>query len=117
MTHIITLVAKDRIVQVSDRRLTTIAGDLYDDSSNKAVAVGIGYVHFAASYTGLAFIGHVRDENRTDRWLQEQLGSIVRDGEPSLETICESLSQQATDAISRLRGEQKNKGRRGSWES
>lgn len=110
MTLIISSINKDRIIQVSDRRLTTLTGDIYDDGANKAVAVGMGYVHFAASYTGLAYIGHVRDENRTDRWLQEHLGTITRSGEPSLETICESLSQRATVAISRLRGEQRNKG-------
>jgi len=110
VTLIISLVAKDRIVQVSDRRLTTLTGDIHDDGANKAVAVGMGYVHFAASYTGLAFIGSVRDENRTDRWLQEHLGVITRSGEPSLETICESLGQRATNAISRLRGKQRNKG-------
>ena len=110
MTLIITSVSKDRIVQVSDRRLTTLTGDIHDDSANKALAVGIGYVHFVASYTGLAYIGRVSEENRTDRWLQDHLGSITRSGEQSLEDICESLSQRATEAMSRLRGERRNKG-------
>ena len=85
MTLIITSISKDRVVQVSDRRLTTPMGDIYDDSANKAIAVGMGYVHFVASYTGLAYIGHLTDENRTDRWLQYHLGSITRSGELSLE--------------------------------
>jgi hypothetical protein len=110
MTLIITLVNKDRIIQVSDRRLTTLAGDIYDDGSNKAVAVGMGYVHFTACYTGLAFIGREREESRTDRWLQMHLGTITRSGQPSLEAICESLSQRATEEISPLRGEQRHKG-------
>jgi hypothetical protein len=110
MTLIVTLVNNNRIVQVSDRRLTTLTGEIYDDGANKAIAVGMSYVHFTTCYTGLAFIGRAREENRTDRWLQEQLGAICRSGEQSLETICESLSQRATDAISRLRGDQRNKG-------
>src|SRR5919107_117226 len=81
MTLIITSISKDRVVQVSDRRLTTPMGDIYDDSANKAIAVGMGYVHFVASYTGLAYIGHLTDENRTDRWLQYHLGSITSSGE------------------------------------
>jgi hypothetical protein len=110
VTLIITSVSKDRIVQVSDRRLTTVTGHIHDDSANKALAVGMGYVHFVVSYTGLAYIGRVSDENRTDRWLQDRLGSITRSGEQSLEDICESLSQRATEAMSRLRGERRNKG-------
>lgn len=110
MTLIITLVNKDRIIQVSDRRLTTLTGDIYDDGANKAVAIGMSYVHFTVCYTGLAFIGREREENRIDRWLQEHLGSIVRDGEPSLEAICEALSQRATKAVARLQGEMRNKG-------
>ena len=110
MTLIITSISKDRVVQVSDRRLTTPMGDIYDDSANKAIAVGMGYVHFVASYTGLAYIGHLTDENRTDRWLQYHLGSITRSGELSLGNICEALSRRATDTMSRLRVEQRRKG-------
>ena len=110
MTLLITYVDKDRIVQVSDRRLTRLSGDIVDDEANKAIAVGMSYVHFTACYTGLAFLGRKKEENRTDRWLQKQLGSITRDGEPDLETICKLLSERATNAMSRLLGPRKNKG-------
>lgn len=105
MTLIITVVDKDRVVQVSDRRLTKPNREVITDKTNKAVCVGMGHVHFAASYTGLAFIGREKPENRTDYWLLEHLGSIARDGEPSVEHICRSLCQQADRTLSRLRGD------------
>jgi hypothetical protein len=105
MTLILTLIDKNRIVQVSDRRLiNTLSGEVHDDNANKAVCVGMSYIHFAASYTGVAYIGRAITENRTDYWLLDQLGSIARDGQPSVENICRSLSERAVNALSRLRG-------------
>lgn len=104
MTLILTVVDKDRIIQVSDRRLTKTNGEIYDDNANKAVCIGMSYVHFCASYTGLAFIGRERPDNRTDYWLLEQLGSITRSGEPRLENICRALGERAANVLSRLRG-------------
>lgn len=104
VTLVITVVDKNRIVQVSDRRLTNLNGKIHDDSANKAVCVGMSYIHFAASYTGLAYIGRAITENRTDYWLLDQLGSITRNGEPSVETICHSLGERAASTLSRLRG-------------
>lgn len=81
MTLIITAVDKGKIVQVSDRRLTWPDGRVYDHGSNKAVCIGMGYIHFATSYTGLAYVGgSLRKEDRTDYWLLEELGAITRDG-------------------------------------
>lgn len=54
MTLIITAVDKERVVQVSDRRLTDRTGEVHDHGADKAVCIGMGYVHFATSYTGLA---------------------------------------------------------------
>ncbi len=109
MTLIITAVDKGRIVQVSDRRLTWPNGEVHDHAANKAVCVGMGYIHFATSYTGLAYLGHLRREDRTDYWLLDNLGRITRDGEPSIEQICNSLGDCAAHALSRL-GHHKNKG-------
>lgn len=103
MTLIITAVDKDRVVQVSDRRLTDPNGEVHDHHANKAVCIGMGYVHFATSYTGLAYIGgRAREDHRTDYWLVENLGEIMRDGEPSLEDICSAIGERAASALSRL---------------
>lgn len=103
MTLIITAVDNDRVVQVSDRRLTDPNGEVHDHGANKAVCIGMGYVHFATSYTGLAYIGgRAREDHRTDYWLLENLGEITRDGEPSLEEICSAISERAASALARL---------------
>lgn len=107
MTLIITLVDKNKIVQVSDRRLTKTDGSVHDDHANKAVCVGMSDVYYAASYTGLAYIGSEKMDNRTDYWLLDHLGSITRYGDRRVESICRSLVQQATRALSRLRGNYK----------
>lgn len=107
MTLILTVVDKNRILQVSDRRLTNLSREIVSDETNKAVCIGMSYIHFAASYTGLAYIGKERIENRTDYWLLEQLGSITRSGTPSVDGICRSLGQVASTALSRLRGNYK----------
>lgn len=106
VTLIITLVDKNRMVQVSDRRLTK-DGSVHNDKTNKAVCVNMSHVHYAASYTGLAYIGAEREENRTDYWLLDHLGSITRYGEPSVESICRSLGEHAAKALSRLRDSHK----------
>lgn len=105
MTLIITVVDRDKLVQVSDRRLTNRNREVFTDYTNKAVCVGMDHVHFAASYTGLAFIGRETTENRTDYWLLDHLGAIARDGAPSVERICRSLGDRAGRALSRLRGD------------
>ena len=107
VTLIITVIDKNRIVQVSDRRLTNHDGSVHDDSANKAVCVGMSGIYYAASYTGLAYIGSEKLENRTDYWLLDRLGSITRYGDRRLESICRSFCEQATRDLSRLRGSYK----------
>ena len=107
MTLVLTVVDKDRIVQVSDRRFTNRETKEVTEHKNKAVCVGMSYVHFAASYTGLSYIGREIIDNRTDYWLLEQLGSITRAGEPSVNQICRALGDRVTFALSRLRGDDK----------
>jgi hypothetical protein len=97
---------KTRIVQVSDRRLTWPDGRLHDDTANKAVCIGMSHIHFCAGYTGLAYIGQVRNEDRTDYWLLEHLGSITREGQPGVEDVCNSLGERATTALAGLRVKQ-----------
>ncbi len=107
VTLILTLVDKNKIVQVSDRRLPKTNGEVYDDNVNKAVCIGMNHVHFAAAYTGMAYIGHARIENRIDYWLLEHLGSISRKGTPTVESICRALGEEASRALARLHGNYK----------
>lgn len=105
VTLILTLVDKNKIVQVSDRQLTRLDGKGHLYNVNKAVCVGMSHVHFSAAYTGLAHMGSTRTENRIDYWLLDQLGSITRDGRPTVEKICSVLGERAADALSKLRGD------------
>ncbi|MBA2713878.1 MAG: hypothetical protein H0U55_10060 [Rubrobacteraceae bacterium] len=103
MTLIITAVDKGRIIQVSDRRLTWPNGKEHDGNANKAVCVGMGYIHFATSYTGLAYMAPLeQEESRTDYWLLDALGDITRYGQPRIESICDSLGDRAARTLSRL---------------
>ncbi|MCL5962180.1 MAG: hypothetical protein M1358_23170 [Chloroflexi bacterium] len=97
MTLIITAVTRDGIVQVSDRRLTK-DGQVYDDSSNRAICVSCSDGRLAISYTGLAEIGG----QRTDEWLADYLASIVDDRIDTL-SVFEALQKRTTSAFSRLR--------------
>ena len=91
MTLIITVVDNNKIVQVSDRRLTKTDGSVHDDNANKAVCIGMSGIYYAASYTGLAYIGSEKIDNRTDYYLLDRLGSIARYGDRHVESICRSL--------------------------
>ncbi|MDO8683870.1 MAG: hypothetical protein Q7N50_10360, partial [Armatimonadota bacterium] len=66
VTLILTCLTHEQIVQVSDRRLTTMDGKPKCDAANKAIV----YAPAAAfSYTGIAQIG----SKRTDEWIMDQL--------------------------------------------
>jgi hypothetical protein len=104
VTLIITVIDKNRIVQVSDRRLTKLDGTVHDDNANKSVCIGMSGIYYAASYTGLAYMGSEKIDNRTDYWLLDHLGAITRYGDRRVESICRSLNERATSALSRLRG-------------
>ena len=80
MTLIFTVLTFNKVVQVSDRRLTWPDGSLADDHANKAVCVSCADGWFAISYTGAAQVG--RSRTPTDEWLVELLsradaGSLV----------------------------------------
>lgn len=69
MTLIQTLVTRDHILQISDRRLTTSAGSVFDDSYNKAVS---WCGEFAVGFTGIAFINAAQTKPVSE-WLAEAL--------------------------------------------
>lgn len=87
MTLILSCLTPDFAIQVSDRRLTQLDGDVIEDEANKALLF-CGHSSFA--YTGLARIGH----ERADEWLMERIASA-----PSVFTGLEEAKRQATDRL------------------
>lgn len=82
MTLIITVLTRKHVVQVSDRRITTIYPNgkttVASDNGNKAIYVIGADCHFAVSYTGLARIA----DQPTDDWLSGKISSANTDFQP-----------------------------------
>lgn len=77
MTLIITVLTANKVLQASDRRLTsTTDGSVLDDEANKAVCVGCKDAYFSIAYTGLASINTMNGTMKTDEWLLGYLISI-----------------------------------------
>src|SRR5258708_125332 len=99
MTLIITAINKNRVVQVSDRRLTK-NGKIYDSKANKAICVSNQDSQFLLAYTGFAeFILHNK-KIRTDEYITNYLANINA-GNLKLEEILKSLSSHLGSIISK----------------
>ena len=98
MTLILTLVATNKIVQVSDRRLT-LDGEVCDSNANKLVCVGCDDAHFSIGYTGVAEIAG----QSTDYWLVDQIESIFSSGHRDILNVYNELADKATTAVRGLR--------------
>lgn len=72
MTLIMTVATADKAVQASDRRLTSVNSNSFEDDRNKALCIRCSDAHFSVAYTGVAFI----DSKRTDEWILDYLISI-----------------------------------------
>lgn len=66
MTQILSCVATDFVVQVSDRRVSMVDGSSFEDVANKAIFF---MNHSTWAYTGLAQLGR----RRMDEWLVERM--------------------------------------------
>lgn len=100
MTLIITLVTSNKVVQVSDRRLT-LNGELYEpnpDATKQVHAICAG-ASFTVGYTGVAEI----NGQGTAEWLTHCLGDIFSSGHQDVESVCSRIAQEATSAIAKLR--------------
>jgi hypothetical protein len=69
MTLVQTLITREHILQVSDRRLTVSTGAVVDDAYNKAVS---WCGDFAVGFTGIAFIDK-RQRKPVSEWIAETL--------------------------------------------
>lgn len=97
MTLILTLVAANKIVQVSDRRLT-LNGKMHESNANKAICVSCSNAHFSIGYTGVAEI----DGQRTDYWIVDQIHSIFSLGHQDIAKVGQLLTKKLTDVFSSL---------------
>jgi hypothetical protein len=95
VTLIITALADDSVVQVSDRRLTWPDGSLYSENATKAICIACSDARLSLAYTGLARIG----TTSTDRWLVD---TLIESG-AALKTFPELVESLATIATMRFR--------------
>lgn len=95
MTLIITALADDAVVQVSDRRLTRADGSVVAEDANKAICFDCADAHVSLAYTGLASIG----TTRTDHWLVE----LLADNRLASETFPKAVETVARLATERFR--------------
>ena len=93
MTLIIAVGTGDRVVHVSDRRMTWNRGR-YDDTANKAVVVECADGAFVLGYTGLGRIG--LSGPPTDVWAVEALAVAP---EKSQRDAVDHLASRAAEAI------------------
>ena len=106
MTLILTALSSDRVVQVSDRKLTYPDGRRYTDDANKAVVVHCDDAHFSIAYTGLAY---VRDKEtktlkKTDHWIADSMCSIMqRPGRWGIQEVYEAFAAHATETFENTR--------------
>ncbi len=102
MTLILTALSPQRVVQVSDRKLTFLDGRTYHDDANKAVIVYCDDGHFSVAYTGLAQV-HDKDKKvltRTDQWIARSLWSIMqRPGRWGSKELYEAFQAHATETF------------------
>jgi hypothetical protein len=98
MTLIITAIADDAVVQVSDRRLTRADGSICSDNACKAICMTCLDAHVSLAYTGLARIGPIS----TDHWLVEMLIEI-RASSKRFPEVVDSLAAAATERFRHLR--------------
>lgn len=87
MTLIITALADDAVVQVSDRRLTLADGSIFSEDATKAICIACSDARVSLAYTGLARIGMTP----TDHWLME----LLTEGRAANKTFPELLEALA----------------------
>jgi hypothetical protein len=101
MTLILTLWSPERIIQVSDRRLTGPNGKLVTDEANKAVGVWCDDAHFSVAYTGLARVRHAKTRRwiGTDKWIADTIGSIMQSGINEVREIYRAFAVEAAETV------------------
>lgn len=113
MTLVLSYACQDFTVQVSDRRLTSLKGEVLEEMANKAVLIK-PFMSF--SYTGLSRMGVNRGEP-TDELLMEALAERLFIGvEAAVHNLAAIATKQCREtALRGLRAEQKAEARRTSF--
>jgi hypothetical protein len=93
MTLILSCATPDYVFQVSDRRLTAMTGDAFDDENNKAVVIG---GRLAFGYTGHSQVHGMK----TDDWLVATARSVPTQ---NLRLVCEHIRDGASAHFARIR--------------
>src|SRR5581483_7547927 len=89
MTFGLALANRDYVIQVSDRRLTALNGELVDDSANKAGHIICDDSSLLYCYTGLARWG----TRSTSQWLLETFQNL---GGHTYWEVIEGFAESAT---------------------
>jgi len=97
MTLIITALADDAVVQLSDRRLTRADGSVSSENAIKSICVDCVDARFSVAYTGLAEI----DTKPTDYWLVDFL-TRSRAALKTFPKLVYSVAEFATDRFRQL---------------
>lgn len=98
MTLIVTALADDATVQVSDRRLTDTSGRVVSEHATKAICFDCADARVSIGYTGLARIG----TTPVDHWLVD----LITDNDLTSQTFpkaVERISELATDRFKSIR--------------
>lgn len=98
MTLLVTLMGKNKIVQVADTRLT-IEGREHESNAIKAVSVACADANFSIAYTGLAEINGAR----TDKWLVGKVESVFEAGNYTVDYIVQHLVSGLNSTFPALR--------------
>jgi hypothetical protein len=97
VTLVITILGKNKVVQVSDCRLT-LNGEVYDADATKVVGVTCADAQFSIGYAGVGEI----EGKRTDYWLVDQIRSIFASGHYGIKALSWELAVRAEEAMPQL---------------
>lgn len=98
MTLIITMIGKNKVIQVADCRLT-LEGKTCDADAIKSILVMCSDAQFSVGYTGLAEI----EDKRTDYWLVEQIRSIFGSGVFDVRRLTWELATRLENVVPKSR--------------
>lgn len=110
MTLVITMIAKNKVVQVADTRLT-LNGYEYDANAIKSVCVSCADAYFTIGYSGVAEItGQPLDE-----WLKDRVSELMTAGFHGVKQITDEIAQRLDKEVAVLtfRGRSVGKQRKG----
>ncbi len=92
------MIAKNKVIQVADTRLTFPDGREYDADAVKSVCVSCADAYFTIGYSGLAEI----KGQRLDEWLVEGVSDLMSAGFHGVKQITDELVKRLDTGIASL---------------